>query len=124
MVLSGFGLDVPEEDLRLLCEADGLGTNLAKVVVVAQQLGFDRTARATLSLDRLPGLVAKRLYPIVLTDQYLLDGIKGTHALVVTDINEKVVIVYDPLHGERLLPLNVFSAAWSLHRNLAIVIDK
>lgn len=124
MVLSGYGLDLPEDDLRLLCETNGLGAEVGKAVTVVQQLGFPRTTKTTLTADKLTSLVARQTFPIVFVEMSLLDGIKGTHTLVVTGMSDQTLVVYDPLCGERLLPRQIFNTAWALQRNLALVIEK
>ena len=53
-----------------------------------------------------------------------IDGARDTHALVVTEIGEQNVTVYDPLQGERILPRQTFSTSWALRHNLTIIIQK
>lgn len=53
-----------------------------------------------------------------------IDGIKGEHSLIVLGIGDDEVSVYDPLRGERNLPLQSFEAAWAAMRNLTILIEQ
>ena len=52
-----------------------------------------------------------------------IDGIRDIHALVVIEVNRQAVIVFDPIKGERILPLRVFDSAWTMGHNLAILIE-
>ena len=63
-------------------------------------------------------------YPIVFIDLDPIDGIHEAHALVVIGVGDTFVTVYDPLHGECLLPRQTFSAAWAMRHNLAIIVEK
>ena len=90
----------------------------------ARSYGFHQPARYTLTLEELTTLVEGSSYPIVFVSLKPIDGVRGTHALVVTDIEEQSVIVYDPLQGERVLPKQTFSTAWALRHNLTIIIQK
>ena len=48
MVLSGFGLDIPEARLRELCDCTFEGTAALKVLDAARSLGFAQTSKQTL----------------------------------------------------------------------------
>src|SRR5438067_13369926 len=123
MVLSSFGLDVAESELRTLCDCTAFGTDALKAVAAARRLGFARTAKHTLSAAELAAQVGQSSYPIVFVNTLPIDGIKGEHALVVLEISETGVAVYDPLLGERTLPRATFAAAWAMMCNLAILIE-
>jgi|SRR5205085_765899 len=123
MVLSGFGIEVSEAELRALCDCTIFGTDALKAVDAARHLGLTSTAKQTLSPDELQTLVANNKYPIVFVDMYPIDGVHGPHALVVVGLREADVSVYDPLAGERFLPRAIFDIAWSLRHNLAIIVE-
>ena len=53
-----------------------------------------------------------------------IDGISGEHALIVVDVSPTGVTVYDPLKGERVLPLASFEAAWAIMHNLTILVQQ
>ena len=53
-----------------------------------------------------------------------LDGYKGGHAFVVIEAAQDSVTVYDPLHGERILPRTTFTTAWAMMHNLTILIER
>lgn len=124
MVLSGLGFDVPESELRRLCDCTVFGTTALKAVDAARHLGFAGTTKQTLSTDDLAACVGRGLYPIVFVNTLPIDGIKGEHTFVVLEVNDVNVVVADPLSGERRLPRATFEAAWAMMHNLAILIEQ
>lgn len=122
MVLLAFGVDVPEIRLRVSCDTTILGTDALKAVDTARQLGFEGSAKHTLTIDELKNLVAAGHSPIVFVSLLPIDAKDDFHALVVTEFRESDVLVLDPLVGERAIPLQVFGAAWGTRHNLAILI--
>lgn len=124
MVLSSFGFVIPETELRTLCDCTPYGTDALKAVDAARHLGFVNTAKYTLSFDELQTLVKDERYPIAFIDLGPVDGVEEPHALVVVEVSETSLTVYDPLQGERTLPRQTFSTAWSMMHNLVILIEK
>jgi ABC-type bacteriocin/lantibiotic exporter with double-glycine peptidase domain len=124
MVFSGFGLDLSEDELRMACDCTPLGTDALKAIDAARQLGLAGTAKHTITIEELFALVVAGHYPIVFVSLSPIDGIGGTHALVVVDAQPSAVTVFDPLKGERALPLQAFITAWALRHNLAIIVKK
>jgi ABC-type bacteriocin/lantibiotic exporter with double-glycine peptidase domain len=125
MVLGSFGLDLPEAELRALCDCTpAFGTSALNVVDAARRLGFPLTAKYNLAATELEALVGGGHFPIVFVNLGPLDGVDEQHALVVVEMNESVVTVFDPLYGERRLPPDIFHAAWGLRRNLAILVAR
>lgn len=124
MVLLSFGLDIAEEELRVRCDCSVFGTDALKTVDGARQLGFNGTAKHTLSLPEIERLLSSGHCPIVLLDLRPIDGIRGTHAMVVVGMTASVVNVYDPARGERFLSRRSFVAAWTLQNNLAIIVQQ
>ena len=65
MVLLALGVDVSERQLRASCDTTLLGTDALKAVDAARKLGFDGSAKHTLTLDELSDLVEAGHNPIV-----------------------------------------------------------
>lgn len=125
MILSSFGIELPEAELRARCDcAPAFGTDALMVVEAARQLGFPLTAKHNLQLTELEAIINQGYFPIVFVNLSPLDGLDEQHALVVVEVNESIVTVYDPLFGERSLERESFSAAWGLKRNLAILVAR
>src|SRR5712692_6348846 len=103
MVISGFGLDISEADLRHLCDCTFLGTDALKAVDAARQLGFTATSKQNLSPADLEDILGDGGYPIVYVDLRPIDRVGEQHALVITKMDANFVTVLDPLSGERLL---------------------
>jgi ABC-type bacteriocin/lantibiotic exporter with double-glycine peptidase domain len=125
MVLSGFGLQIDEAELRRLSDCTPLGTDAFRLVEAARQLGFIASRKHTLSsLDELARLIDEGLLPIVYVDLWpIRGGLSGQfHSLVVISIERENVLVLDPLVGERRLTREEFQAAWAELRFLTIVI--
>lgn len=124
MVLLAFGVEVSESQLRISCDTTRLGTDALKAVDAARELGFEDSAKHTLTADELKGLVESGHYPIVFVSLLPIDARDDFHALVVTEFRQGNVLVLDPLVGERAIPEQVFGAAWGMRHNLAILIDR
>ena len=124
MVLAGFGVEITEAELRRACDTTPLGTDALKAVDCARWLGFAQTAKHTLTVEALATLAASSVHPIAFVSLLPIDGFRDTHALVIIEVSENAVVVYDPLAGERRLPLPTFNAAWAMRHNLAIIIEK
>lgn len=125
MVLSGFGLQLDEAELRRLSDCTPLGTDAFRLIEAARQLGFTASRKHTLtSLDELARLLDEELFPIVYIDLWpIRGGLSGQfHSLVVVSIEQENVLVLDPLAGERRLAREEFQAAWAEMRFLTIVI--
>lgn len=123
MVLSGFGIDIPESELRVLCDSTIIGTDALKAVDAARQLGFTGSAKYTLTLEELQAVVASGHYPIIFVSLFPIDASSDIHAVVVVEVTAHSVLMLDPLQGERRIPVQVFSAAWAMGYNLAILIE-
>jgi ABC-type bacteriocin/lantibiotic exporter with double-glycine peptidase domain len=122
MVLTGFGVELTEAELCELCDCTPFGTEALKAIDVARSLGFTHSAKHTLSFEQLEHLVIDGSCPIVFVEMSPITGIKGSHAMVVVDVGQTGITVYDPLQGERILPKVVFETAWTVMHNLAILI--
>ena len=122
MVLGSFGLDLAESELRALCDCTAFGTDALKAVDAARQLGFPHTAKYNLLPDELEALVKDGHYPIAFLGLAPIDGFDEQHAMVVIEMSESAVVVYDPLYGERTLPRDIFQTAWALQLHLTILV--
>jgi hypothetical protein len=75
MVLSAWGVDVAEAELRQLSDCSPLGTDAFRLVEAARALGFKATRKYTLaSVDDLARLVDDGFYPIVYIDLWPISG--------------------------------------------------
>lgn len=125
MVLGHYGVDMPEQELRTLCDCTAaFGTDALALVEGARQLGFPLTTKHNLEFADLVELVAGGYFPIVFVNLGPLDGVDEKHALLAVEANETTVTVYDPYYGERHLSAEIFRASWSLQRNLAILVAR
>jgi ABC-type bacteriocin/lantibiotic exporter with double-glycine peptidase domain len=124
MVLSGFGCEISEAELRARCDCTFDGTSALKAIDAARELGLTGTAKHTLSFDELKRVVADGLFPIVFVDLAPIDGVRQAHAFVVVEAGDFSVSVLDPTSGERRLPRQVFDVAWGSRHYLAIIVEE
>jgi len=124
MLLSSFGLELNEAELRDACDCTRLGTDALQAVDVARQFGFVGTAKHTLNFIELSQLIQNGIFPIVFVSLMPISGIRETHAVIVTDFGADFVEVFDPSLGPRIFSLDVFSIAWGMRHCLAIIIQK
>jgi ABC-type bacteriocin/lantibiotic exporter with double-glycine peptidase domain len=124
MVLAASGRDIPEAELRELCDCTFDGTSALQAVDAARQLGFIKTSKHTLSISELKSVIAQGLFPIVFVNLFAIEGVHQAHALVVISVSEFSVQVIDPDRGERLLAPQVFEMAWAARHNLTILVEK
>ena len=125
MVLSSFGVDLSEEQLCKLCDCTAFGgTDALKVVDAARQLGFCNTIKSTLSMEELLTQINSGCYPIVYVNLLPIDGYKSSHAMIVIEVEESDISVYDPLQGKRKISRSIFEKAWMIQRNLSIMVQK
>ena len=124
MVFAGLGIDISEAELREACDCTLAGTDSLQAVDAARSYGFKQSARYTLTLEEITTLVEGGNYPIVYVSLKPIDGVRDTHALIVINVDEQNVTVYDPLQGERVLSKQTFSTAWALRHNLTIIVQR
>ncbi|HWX43198.1 MAG TPA: cysteine peptidase family C39 domain-containing protein [Blastocatellia bacterium] len=124
MVFSSLGIDIEESKLRALCDCGVLGTDALRAVDAARQLGFEGSSKYTLSLGEMRTLVTEGCHPIAFVDLRPIDGVRNIHAVVVVGIGPRNIIVLDPLKGERSFAVQVFSTAWAMAHNLALIIRR
>jgi ABC-type bacteriocin/lantibiotic exporter with double-glycine peptidase domain len=124
IVLASYGLEISEAELSELCDCTFDGTTALQAVDAVRKLGFTKSSKQTLTFNELRLINSLGLYPIVFVNLLAIDGINQAHALVVINISEFAVQVYDPAQGERLLRPNVFEMAWSGRHYLTILVEK
>jgi ABC-type bacteriocin/lantibiotic exporter with double-glycine peptidase domain len=124
MVLLSFGVDVSESELRSRCDCTILGTKALSAVDAARSLGFTGSTKYTLTLEELRYFTAAEQFPIVFVSLLPIDARDDIHALIVVEFGQQAVVTFDPLIGERTIPLQTFSAAWGMRHNLAILIAR
>ena len=124
MIFAATGVNLSETDIRAACDCTPAGTNALQAVDAARGIGFERSAKHTLSLEELAALVEGGTYPIVFVSLKPISGARDTHALVVTGVSHTAVTTLDPMQGERILPRQTFSAAWAARHNLTILVQR
>lgn len=127
MVLSSFGIEMDEIQLRDLTDCTPLGTDAFQLVEAARQIGFPSSRKYTLSsIDDLARLLDEGLFPIVYLDLWPIRGGQSGqfHSVVVFGMEQETVLVLDPLAGETRLTRDEFQAAWGESRLLTIVITR
>jgi ABC-type bacteriocin/lantibiotic exporter with double-glycine peptidase domain len=126
MVLSAWGKDVDEAELRQLADCTPFGTDAFRLVEAARTLGFAASRKHTFaSIDDLARLIDAGLFPIVYVDLWpIRGGMSGQyHSLVVEVATHESVLVLDPLVGEHSIPAEDFLAAWEEMRCLTIIVS-
>ena len=101
MVLSAYGVEVSESELRKACRWDPLlATSSTGVVTAARKMGFTRSREDYgLRLYDLRDLLRRGSFPI-LSIQLQPYGLIGDHAQVAASITAGHIEVYDPLLGQ------------------------
>ncbi|MEK6301823.1 MAG: cysteine peptidase family C39 domain-containing protein [Acidobacteriota bacterium] len=125
MVLSAYGVEVSENDLRKSCRWDPLlATSSTAVVSAARQMGFTRSCEDySLRLYDLRDLLRRGVFPI-LSVQLQPYGLIGDHAQVVVRITAGHIEIYDPLLGPMRTQHRALDEAWKLGGYLTILIER
>ena len=63
IVLSGFGHEYSEAEIRTLCDCTPFGTEALMVVDAARRFGFRKSVKHTISINELQDLIAIGKYP-------------------------------------------------------------
>ena len=124
MLLTYFGILETEEKLIEMSDCMPDGTRPLGLIDAAKSYGFEETRKYNqLSLDDLKDILEQKLYPIVYVRVRLsLHNRLETHAMVVSEINEKGVEVLDPLRGAIVLSHEEFENEWSKTKRLTILV--
>jgi ABC-type bacteriocin/lantibiotic exporter with double-glycine peptidase domain len=130
MVLESLGVLKTEEELRVLTDSNfdskyfPGGTEAHRVVDATKQLGFPNASKNNLTLQELVGLLIQGQFPIVYIAIRLQPNTPlQTHAVVVVEINQEGVLIFDPMRGEIVHSQNEFDEMWQLRRGLTILIE-
>lgn len=124
MILTSYGIELKETELRHLCDCTFFGTDALEAVNAVRQLGFPRSIKTNLTISEMKELCSNREWPIAYVSLQPLEGTKGIHALVVLEISDTAVVVLDPAKGERIIPRSVFEFAWKSQKGLTILIRR
>jgi predicted double-glycine peptidase len=122
MVLAGLGIELTEAVLCQMCDCTILGTEALSAVDAVRLLGFPMARKENLSMVQLEMVVQSGCYPILYVGLFPIDGEMGIHGVVVVDLDDSTVMIFDPLMGERLLERTVFEQAWRMTNGLTILI--
>lgn len=125
MVLSAYGVEVSESELRKTCRWDPLlATSSTAVVTAARQMGFTRSREDYgLRMYDLRDILRGGSFPI-LSIQLQPYGLIGDHAQVVVSITAGHIEVYDPLLGPMRTRHRTLDEAWKLGGYLTILIEQ
>ena len=125
MVLSAYGVEVSESELRKACGWDPLlATSSTAVVTASRQMGFTRSREDYgLRLYDLRDLLRRGIFPI-LSIQLQPYGLIGDHAQVVVSITAGHIEVYDPLLGQMRTRHQTLDDAWKLGGYLTVLIEQ
>src|SRR5437870_1691103 len=125
MVLESLGVVKTEEELRVLTDSNfdseyfPGGHEDHRVVDAEKQLGFSNATKTNLSLQQLVGVLIEGRFPIVqIAIRLVPDTPLQTHAVVVVEINQEGVLIFDPVRGEIALSQDEFDEMWQLRRGL------
>lgn len=125
MVLSAYGVEVSESELRKACRWNPLlATSSTGVVTAARKMGFTRSREDYgLRLYDLRDLLRRGSFPI-LSIQLQPYGLIGDHAQVVVSITAGHIEVYDPLLGQMRTRHQTLDDAWKLGGYLTVLIEQ
>jgi ABC-type bacteriocin/lantibiotic exporter with double-glycine peptidase domain len=130
MVLEHLGVVRTEEELRVLTDSafDSShypgGAEARRVVDAARQLGFVNTSRNNLTLQELVAVLIQGGFPIVQIAIRLLPNTPvQAHAVVIIEINDRGVLMFDPARGKVVHTQEEFDQMWQRQRGLTILIE-
>jgi ABC-type bacteriocin/lantibiotic exporter with double-glycine peptidase domain len=121
-VLHFYGHVSDEASLRELCGTTSSGTLSDDLVKCARTLGFEAQKEYS-NPELLHQHLAADRFPILYINLFFIDGIDSVHAVIATELQDQLILVIDPLEGERLLPLPAFERCWQMLNNLAIIVS-
>lgn len=104
LVLSAFGVEISEGQLREDCDTTFLGTDALSGVDAARRLGLEHSDKQTLNYEELRTCVAAGLFPIVFVSALPIDAVPDIHAVVVIDVTDDHVQILDPLRESGSYP--------------------
>lgn len=116
MVLSHFGIEATEDELRLRSLTTLWGTNARDAVACVKSFGLRSEEVRDATVKNLREWLNQGIFPILLIDLRPIRGEVGRHAIVAEEISENQLLYLDPLTGRRVLGLDVIEQAWRLNR--------
>ncbi len=126
MILSFYGLNVEEKELRELCNvSEGRGATWFDVKRAAEKFGFDFKMKVDSTIEELRSLVENGLPAIVGLDVFDLgwDRHQG-HTIVVLQVNGEL-IYHDPQRGKELkISKEKFIEIWKKRDNRLGYVEK
>jgi predicted double-glycine peptidase len=129
-VLEHLGVTKSEEELRGLTDSgfdskySPGGTDALRIVDVAKQLGFRNTTKNNLKLQQLVGVLSQGHFPIVQIGIRLKPNTPvQAHAVVIIEINERGMLMCDPMRGEVLHSQEDFDQMWKRQHRLTIIVE-
>lgn len=123
MVLAGAGIEKSEEDLREISDCTIEGTDALKIVDAARSLGFTNSRKFNLEFDDLKSFLSQNIYPIVYLKLRLgTASLMQQHAVVIIEVRQENLLLYDPVRGEIEIDKPDFLQSWNAMRRLALII--
>ena len=124
MVLSGFGQNFSEIELRELLGNPILGLMLSNARRKLNERGGQTELDDELNLEDLRDLTRQNIYPIVGVERHILGFQSASHAVVVVEVTSNYVSILDPLENEtlHLFKRKTFETAWLLSGKEALLI--
>lgn len=86
-----------------MCGTTAPGTLADDLVKCARALGF-QAQKEYANLEMLKGYLVENHFPILYINLLFIDGIDSVHAVIVTELQDQLLLVIDPLEGERPSP--------------------
>ncbi len=124
MVLSAFGIEATEDDLRQRSLTTLWGTRASDVVACIKSFGLEAEAMRDATQANIREWLQQGLFPILLIDLRPIHNEVGRHAVVAEEIVGRQLIYLDPLIGRRTVELDLFEQAWQLNYHRAILISR
>jgi ABC-type bacteriocin/lantibiotic exporter with double-glycine peptidase domain len=124
MVLSGFGQEYSEIELRKLLGNPILGLTLSTAQRKLSEIGAPAEIDNELNLDDLRDLTRQNIFPIVGVERHILGFPSASHAVVVIEVTSQNVLILDPLENQnkQIFQRNTFEMAWKLSGKEALII--
>ena len=123
IVLSHFGIEASEDELRLRSLTSLWGTNASDAIACVKSFGLQAEEVREATVENLREWLNHGLFPILLIDPRPIRGEVGRHAIVTEGISENQLLYLDPLTGRRVLGLHVIEQAWRLNHYRVILIS-
>ena len=116
MVLTNFGEDWSESDVRHLLGNPKLGITLKQAEECLKNVNIGILWVTDWSLDELRDSLRQGDYPIVGVERHILGHAPASHAVIITHISSNQVGFLDPLDGpeEKFSGREAFDRAWRL----------